>query len=87
MIPFGGGTNVSLALQADGKIFLGGWFGMVAGQARTNLARINNTSLASQNLAFDGSNLLWQRGGTGPEVWRTTFEATTFRLRFLRSMI
>ena len=31
----------ALALQSDGKILLGGWFNMVNGAARTNLARLN----------------------------------------------
>jgi hypothetical protein len=39
--------------------------------------RLNNTGPATQNIAYDGSTLLWRRGGSGPEVWRTTFEVTT----------
>lgn len=41
---------------------------------RGNLARLNNTEPATQSLTFDGSILTWTRGGTSPEVWRTTFD-------------
>jgi hypothetical protein len=64
----------SLALQADGKILVGGIFGTLGGQSRNYLGRLNNTGPATQSLTFDGSTLSWTRGGTSPEVWRTTFE-------------
>ncbi len=64
----------SLALQADGKILVGGNFITLGGQSRTNIGRLNNTGPATQSLTFDGSTLTWTRGGTSPEVWRTTFE-------------
>jgi hypothetical protein len=64
----------SLALQADGKILVGGNFITLGGQSRTNIGRLSNTGPATQSLAFDGSTLTWARGGTSPEVWRTTFE-------------
>ncbi len=68
-----GGVN-SLALQADGKILVGGQFSTLDGQSRANIGRLNNTEPATQRLTFDGSTLTWMRGGTSPEVWRTTFE-------------
>src|SRR5260221_2775612 len=64
----------SLAVQADGKILVGGGFTTLGGQSRTNIGRLNNTGPATQSLTFDGSTLTWMRGGTSPEVWRTTFE-------------
>jgi uncharacterized delta-60 repeat protein len=64
----------SLALQADGKILLGGAFTTLGGQSRTNIGRLNNARPATQSLAFDGSTLTWMRGGTSPEVWRSTFD-------------
>jgi len=63
-----------VALQADGKILVGGHFSTLDGQSRTNIGRLNNTGPATQSLTFDGSALTWMRGGTSPEVWRTTFE-------------
>jgi GH25 family lysozyme M1 (1,4-beta-N-acetylmuramidase) len=64
----------SLAVQADGKILVGGLFTTLGGQPRNYLGRLNNTSPATQSLTFDSSTITWLRGGTSPEVWRTTFE-------------
>src|SRR6266568_1651063 len=73
--PGASGNEVySLAVQADGKILVGGGFITLGGQSRTNIGRLNNTDPATQRLTFDGSTLTWMRGGTSPEVWRTTFE-------------
>jgi uncharacterized delta-60 repeat protein len=72
--PGAGGQVLSLAVQADGKILVGGGFSTLGGQSRTNIGRLNNTAPATQSLTFDGSTLTWTRGGTSPEVWRTTFE-------------
>ena len=75
VIPSGGVCCV--ALQTDGKILVGGSFTSLAGQARNGLGRLNNTEPASQSLICDGSSITWLRGGTSPEVWRTTFELST----------
>ena len=64
----------SLALQTDGKILVGGYFTTLGGQSRTNVGRLNNSSAATQNMSFDGATLVWMRGGSSPEVGRTTFE-------------
>ncbi len=75
--PGAGGTYpdvTSLAVQADGKILVGGYFTTLGGHSRNNIGRLNNTGPATQSLTFDGSTLTWTRGGTSPEVWRTTFE-------------
>ncbi len=70
---------MSLAVQADGKVLVGGWFATLGGQPRSNLGRLNNTEPAAQSLGFDGTNLTWLRGGTSPEVWRTSFDASPDR--------
>jgi uncharacterized delta-60 repeat protein len=67
----------SLAVQADGKILVGGSFTTLGGQPRTSIARFNNTGSATRSLSYDGSTLTWLRGGTSPEAWRTTFEVST----------
>jgi uncharacterized delta-60 repeat protein len=72
--PKADGAVNALAVQADGKILLAGSFGTLGGQIRNRLARLNNTYPATQSLTFDGTTLTWMRGGTSPEVWRTTFE-------------
>ena len=38
---------------------------------------LNNTDAAIQSLAFNDSAITWLRGGTSPEVWRTTFDVCT----------
>ena len=81
--PGAGGNSVyspwvySLAVQADGKILVGGFFTTLGGQSRTNIGRLNNTAPATQSLSFDGSTITWLRGGASPEVWRTTFDYST----------
>jgi hypothetical protein len=65
---------VPMAVQADGKVLVGGWFTTLGGQSRTNIGRLNATDPATQGLTSDGSTITWLRGGTSPEVWRTTFE-------------
>ena len=77
---FNPGANAdvfSLALQVDGKILIGGGFTNLAGQARTYLGRLTATGPATQSLSCNGSTITWLRGGTSPEVWRTTFEFST----------
>lgn len=70
-------TLYSLAVQSDGKILVGGDFTTLGEQPRNFIGRLNNTEPASQTLTYDGSRIIWLRGGTSPEVWRTTFEHTT----------
>jgi uncharacterized delta-60 repeat protein len=65
---------LSLALQPDGKVVVGGQFSQVSGLYRTNIARLYNTGPATSDLKYDGSAIAWLRGGTSPEVWRTTFD-------------
>ncbi len=78
-VPSAGANAVvySLALQSDGKILVGGIFTNVAGQACSRLGRLNNAAPATQELTFDGFTISWLRGGSGPEAWRTSFEAST----------
>ncbi len=75
--PGAGSTVLSLALQEDGMVLVGGQFTTLCGQTRTNLGRLNNTEPATQDLAFDGSSVTWHRGGTCPDVWHTSFDAST----------
>ncbi len=67
----------SCAMQADGRLLLSGSFTRLCGQLQSHAGRLFNTELATQQLDFDGTNVVWLRGGTSPEVWRTTFEAST----------
>ena len=75
--PGGSGSVFALALQNDGAILAGGSFATLGGLSRTNIGRLFNTGPATQDLSLDSSTISWQRGGTGPEVWRTTFDVST----------
>ncbi|MGB8647349.1 MAG: Ig-like domain repeat protein, partial [Anaerolineae bacterium] len=72
-------TVIALAVQADGKILVIGTFGTLGGQARTAFGRLTADTAALQNLSADslGQTLTWTRSGSGPEVWRATFEQST----------
>jgi uncharacterized delta-60 repeat protein len=67
----------SLAIQADGKILVGGCFTTLAGAASWSIGRLNNTDPATQSLVLDASAITWVRGGTSPEILCSTFEMTT----------
>jgi len=71
------GTVFSVALQADGKLVVGGSFTSLYGTSRSRLGRLNNTAAATQNLTSVGGTLTWQRGGSGPEIHRATFDYCT----------
>ena len=75
--PGANSTVNSLAVQADGEILVGGYFTILGGQSRNYIGRLTPTVPATQSLAFDGSTIIWLRGGSSPEVWRTSFEGST----------
>jgi uncharacterized delta-60 repeat protein len=66
-----------VTISADGDVLIGGNFASLGGQTRTRLGRLNRTDPAIRTLNRTGSNVTWTRGGTSPEVWRTTLEAST----------
>ena len=68
-----------LAVQADGKIVVGGEFHQLGGEVRHFIGRLSNDAAALQNLAVNasGTTITWTRSGAGPEVWRVTFEIST----------
>jgi len=61
-------TGNVMALQPDGKLLFGGPVG-----------RLVNNEPPTQTLAYSNSTITWLRGGSCPEVWRTTFEYSTDR--------
>jgi uncharacterized delta-60 repeat protein len=62
--PFVGSSPV-MTVQPDGKVLVG---------AQNGIYRLNATTPAVQSLTYSGTTATWLRSGTGPEVWRTTFE-------------
>jgi len=68
----------SVAVRADGRIMLGGAFTSVGGIARDKFAMLLNTHPATQTLSVpDSTRVVWNRGGSSPEVSRVTFEKST----------
>jgi uncharacterized delta-60 repeat protein len=67
----------AIALQSDGNVIIAGLFTNVAGASRIGLARLINSTPATESWGFDGSTLSWLRGGSAPEVWRASFELSS----------
>jgi len=65
----------TMAIQSDGRILVGGLFSRLAGHSCSYLGRLRNPDPAFQSLTSDGATVTWLRGGSAPEVWRTTFES------------
>jgi len=71
-------TIASMALQRDGKIVVGGNFGMIGGQSRIRLAKISNTYLATETMWTASPRFLeWNNSSAAPQVQRVTFEKST----------
>ena len=59
-----GGTSVaSVAVQADGKILLGGFFTSVSGTTRNNIARLNGDGSIDSGFDPNANNVVSQRSG------------------------
>lgn len=77
---FNPGANADVygvAVQPDGKPIVAGLFTFLGGQPRNFIGRFDATSSATQSLSYSNTTLTWKRSGSGPEVWRTSFELTT----------
>ncbi|MBL9175449.1 MAG: delta-60 repeat domain-containing protein [Verrucomicrobiales bacterium] len=72
--PGANGGVLSVALQQNGSVLLGGEFQMLGGKPRRYAGRLSNPEAAEESLEMKGRTLRWLRGGSCPEVWRTTFE-------------
>lgn len=80
----GKGVNLMvrcLAIQADGKILIGGDFSTLTGATdtrnRANIARLENEAALSQISMPDPTRVQWLRDGTTPEAMRVTVEVST----------
>jgi uncharacterized delta-60 repeat protein len=68
----------AMAIQPDGRLLLAGSLTNTDSMFRAgSFMRFTNTEPAVEDLQYDGSVVLWLRGGTGPEVLATTFEKST----------
>src|SRR5205807_2493075 len=77
-----GGSGRSIAVQADGKILVGGHFSSIGGQTRNYFVRLSNAAAALQNLAVTQTNITWTRGGSSPQLTRVTFEYSTDMMNY-----
>jgi uncharacterized delta-60 repeat protein len=75
-------TVNGVALQADGKVLVGGDFLNVGGGARSFLARLNNNTAATQSLAATVNSVTWTRGGSSVQFNRVTFESSPNNVTF-----
>jgi uncharacterized delta-60 repeat protein len=64
----------SLAVQADGKVLIGGTFTIYNDTARSYLARLANDPSIQNILVPNLSQVQWLRGGAAPEVEQVSFE-------------
>lgn len=68
----------SIALQADGKLVVGGDFTSFSGQPRQAMARVSPPEAALQQLVAAGNTgLRWLRSGSGPELSQVRFALST----------
>lgn len=75
-VPGASGNVGALGIQPDGKVLVGGAFTTLGGQSRVGIGRLNNTGSVTQTLSSGGASVTWLRGGSGPEVWRTSFDVS-----------
>jgi uncharacterized delta-60 repeat protein len=67
----------AVALQADGKVLVGGQFTSLGGSPASWFGRLLNPDAATQNLALAGATITWLRGGASPELYGTAFDYST----------
>jgi len=66
-----------LALQADGRILIGGFFTSVNGEPQLNLARLLNDAPVESMRVVDGNRVEWLRGGAIPEAQELFLDVST----------
>jgi uncharacterized delta-60 repeat protein len=83
--PNASGLVGSIAIQADGKILVGGGFtgaDGIGGQARDYFARLSNDTAALQSLTVSQSTITSARGGSSSQLTRVTFESSTDNMSY-----
>jgi len=91
--PDANGEVYAIAVQADGKILVGGNFGSggqpsIGGQPRNAFARLSNNIAALQKLTVSQNifwgNIIWTRNGSSPQFTRVTFDYSTNNVTYSR---
>ena len=67
---------LALALQADGKILIGGDFTLVNGQPRYRMARLLNDPASQTLTVVDAAHVQWQHSGSAPETAQVGFQVS-----------
>jgi uncharacterized delta-60 repeat protein len=80
--PNANGSVFSIALQADGKILVGGEFPSIGSQPRHGFARISNDTAAMQDFYVTPNELIWGFGGSSPQFARVSFESSTDNVNY-----
>ena len=73
---FGSNPNATirtLALQADGKVLVGGLFTSIGGQSRNRFARLSNDTAALSDLKVTRTAITLTRGGSAPQFTHVSF--------------
>lgn len=78
-------TVYAIALQRDGKVFVGGAFTTMGGQPHSHIARLSSDLAAAQTLtvASDGDSVTWTQAGAGPELSAVHFYSSTDNVTFV----
>ena len=76
------GLVASVGLQVDGKVLAGGYFyywnfNQPTQASRRLFARLHNDAATQTLTAPGGTQLLWERGGSAPDVSQVSFEQST----------
>ncbi len=80
--PHANGDVLSITLQVDGRVVIGGSFtgiqpnGGFFSTPRNEIARLYNDTAIENLTAPDTSQVLWSRGGAAPEVSQVTFDSS-----------
>ena len=82
--PGANGAVYALALQADGKVVVGGNFSTLGGggtgtTARSTIGRVTNPDTAAEDLRVGaaGNAVTWYRSGAAPDFRHVTFESSS----------
>ena len=70
-------TVLGLGGWEDGRLQAAGDFSTLGGAARNRSGRFLPAEPAAESLTLGASSVTWLRGGSAPEVTRTTFETST----------
>lgn len=71
------GIVYASAIQADGKVLIGGDFSDVGGTSRSNFARLTNDTYAVSEMTISRNVISWQVDGSTPQFNRVRFELST----------